>query len=343
MVGRSSAIQAVRELVEKVAPTDATVLISGESGSGKELVAQAIHARSTRVAGPFLGINCGALPPSLIESELFGFERGSFTGAARSHAGMVERASGGTLFLDEVTEMSADMQTRLLRFLETQRFFRVGGSREIQTDVRVVAATNRSPIQAVRDGAMREDLLYRLAVFPISLAPLRERGEDVVLLAEHFLNDLNVRHQTQHEFSQAARQTLREYHWPGNVRELKNAIERAYILCEHQLELQPMHIHAPAAGQASMQDEFGGITVPMGSSLAQAERWLIEATLAHWAGNKNRAAKTLGCSLKTLYNKLAIYDRQGMEARACSVPARTWAKHPITSAGPERSKPWQGY
>jgi two-component system response regulator HydG len=142
-------------------------------------VAQAIHARSARGAGPFLGINCGALPPTLIESELFGFERGSFTGAARSHAGMVERASGGTLFLDEVTEMSADMQTRLLRFLETQRFFRVGGSREIQTDVRVVAATNRSPIQAVRDGAMREDLLYRLAVFPITLAPLRERGDDV--------------------------------------------------------------------------------------------------------------------------------------------------------------------
>src|ERR1700761_2569450 len=196
MVGRSTAIQAVRDLVEKVAPTDATVLISGESGSGKELVAQAIHARSPRVSGPFLGINCGALAPTLIESELFGFERGSFTGASRSHAGLVERASGGTLFLDEVTEMSADMQTRLLRFLETQRFFRVGGSQELHTDVRVVAATNRSPVQAVREGAMREDLLYRLAVFPISLAPLRERGEDVVLLADYFLDDLNGRNST---------------------------------------------------------------------------------------------------------------------------------------------------
>ena len=188
MVGRSSAIQAVRDLVEKVAPTDVTVLISGESGSGKELVAQAIHARSPRGAGPFLGINCGALAPTLIESELFGFERGSFTGASRSHAGLVERASGGTLFLDEVTEMSADMQTRLLRFLETQRYYRVGGSQELRTDVRVVAATNRSPLQAVRDGAMREDLLYRLAVFPISLAPLRERGEDVMLLADHLIH-----------------------------------------------------------------------------------------------------------------------------------------------------------
>ena len=316
MVGRSSAIQAVRELVEKVAPTDATVLISGESGSGKELVAQAIHARSPRGAGPFLGINCGALPPTLIESELFGFERGSFTGASRSHAGMVERASGGTLFLDEVTEMSADMQTRLLRFLETQRFFRVGGSQELRTDVRVVAATNRSPIQAVREGAMREDLLYRLAVFPISLAPLRERGDDVSLLADHFLHELNVRSGTSKSFSAAARHTLHTYSWPGNVRELKNAIERAHILCEQELDLQPMNIHVASADRVARVDVDGGIQVPIGSSLAQAERWLIEATLAHWAGNKNRAAKTLGCSLKTLYNKLAAYGRQGVEAQA---------------------------
>ena len=315
MVGRSSAMQAVRELVEKVAPTDATVLISGESGSGKELVAQAIHARSHRGSGPFLGINCGALPPTLIEAELFGFERGSFTGASRSHAGMVERACGGTLFLDEVTEMSADMQTRLLRFLETQRFFRVGGSQELRTDVRVVAATNRSPVQAVRDGAMREDLLYRLAVFPISLAPLRERGDDVMLLAEHFLGELNTRHGTGKTFSSVALQTLREYRWPGNVRELKNAIERAYILCEGALELQPINLDA-SVESAPARNAEGGIQVPIGSSLAQAERWLIEATLAHWSGNKNRAARTLGCSLKTLYNKLAIYERQGIGAQA---------------------------
>ena len=316
MVGRSAVIETVRDLIVKVAPTDATVLISGESGSGKELVAQAIHARSLRSSGPFLGINCGALPPTLIESELFGFERGSFTGAARSHAGMVERASGGTLFLDEVTEMSADMQTRLLRFLETQRFFRVGGSQEIRTDVRVIAASNRSPVQAVREGALREDLLYRLAVFPINLAPLRERGDDVRLLADHFLAELNARQGTHKVFGSRALQTLREYHWPGNVRELKNAIERAFIVCENDLELQPMHIHAPEGARSAVRDSEGGIRVPIGSSLAQAERWLIEATLAHWAGNKNRAAKTLGCSLKTLYNKLAMYERQGMEAHA---------------------------
>jgi DNA-binding NtrC family response regulator len=316
MVGRSSAIRAIRELVDKVAPTDATVLITGESGSGKELVAQAIHARSTRGTGPFLGINCGALPPTLIESELFGFERGSFTGASRSHTGLVERASGGTLFLDEVTEMSADMQTRLLRFLETQRFYRVGGSQELRTDVRVIAATNRSPVQAVRDGAMREDLLYRLAVFPISLAPLRERGDDVVLLAQHFLGELNLRHDKAKTFNAAALRTLREYPWPGNVRELKNAIERAYILCPQELDLQPMNIHAAGSDRRMRVDADGGIQVPIGSSLAQAERWLIEATLAHWAGNKNRAARTLGCSLKTLYNKLAAYERQSIGAQA---------------------------
>ena len=318
MVGRSNVIQAVRELVDRVAPTDATVLISGESGSGKELVAQAIHARSARRSGPFLGINCGALPPTLIESELFGFERGSFTGAARSHAGMVERASGGTLFLDEVTEMSADMQTRLLRFLETRRFFRLGGTQEIQTDVRVVAATNRSPVQAVREGSLREDLLYRLAVFPIALAPLRERGEDIVLLADHFLVELNARNDTAKAFGASAQRKLREYHWPGNVRELKNAIERAYILCDHELELEPINLHATvmASDRSVTHEDTGGVRVPIGSSLAQAERWLIEATLAHWAGNKNRAAKMLGCSLKTLYNKLAAYERQGVEAQA---------------------------
>ena len=318
MVGRSPVIQAVRDLVEKVAPTDATVLISGESGSGKELVAQAIHARSAHSSGPFLGINCGALPPTLIESELFGFERGSFTGAQRSHAGMVERASGGTLLLDEVTEMSADMQTRLLRFLETRRFFRVGGTQEIQTDVRVVAATNRSPVQAVREGSLREDLLYRLAVFPIALAPLRERGEDVVLLADHFLLELNARNGTDKIFGPNAQRKLREYHWPGNVRELKNAIERAYILSDRELELEPMNLHAAVAANERIvaHDEHGGVRVPIGTSLAQAERWLIEATLAHWAGNKNRAARMLGCSLKTLYNKLAAYERQAMEAHA---------------------------
>jgi len=182
----------------------------------------------------------------------------------------------------------------------------------------VFAATNRSPVQAVRVGSLREDLLYRLAVFPIALAPLRERGDDVVLLAEHFLNEINARNDTAKVFSSGARQTLREYRWPGNVRELKNAVERAYILCEHELKLQPMNLHAAASTDVVAHEDTDGICVPIGSSLAEAEQWLIEATLAHWAGNKNRAAKTLGCSLKTLYNKLAIYGQQhqGMETHA---------------------------
>ena len=235
MVGRSTVIQAVRDLVDKVAPTDATVLISGESGSGKELVAQAIHARSARSSGPFLGINCGALPPTLIESELFGFERGSFTGAARSHAGMVERASGGTLFLDEVTEMSADMQTRLLRFLETRRFFRVGGTQEIQTDVRVVAATNRR-----RYRRCATEPCARICCIGWRCSRSRSRrcasgAKTSCCWPITSCYEINARNGTAKVFSDGARRKLREYHWPGNVRELKNAIERAYILSEREL------------------------------------------------------------------------------------------------------------
>lgn len=316
MIGSSPALQAVQDLVQKVAPTEATALIWGESGSGKELVARAIHARSGRAAGPFLDINCGALPPTLIETELFGFERGSFTGAMRTHVGLVERASGGTLFLDEVTEMSTAMQTRLLRFLETHRFLRVGGSQELQTDVRIVAATNRHPRKAVGEGALREDLFYRLAVFPIFLPPLRERGEDVFLLAEHFLSALNARNRSTKLLSDGSRKTLHAHRWPGNVRELKNAVERAYIMCERRLELQPMTWFARDSDCADIPDVDADIPVPIGSSLDEVERWLIEATLAHWDGNKHHTASTLGCSLKTLYNKLALYARQGCEARA---------------------------
>jgi DNA-binding NtrC family response regulator len=316
LMGASAAMQEVFRLIERVGPTEAGVLLTGESGSGKELAAQSIHEYSARRGGPFIAINCGAIPAGLIEAELFGYEKGSFTGAMRAHAGVFERAEGGTLLLDEITEMPLEMQTRLLRVLETRKFYRVGASTELTSDCRVIAATNRCPLQAVQKGQLREDLLYRLAVFPIRLAPLRERGDDVVLLAEHFLSELNSRHSTVKTFSNDARQTLRDYHWPGNVRELKNAIERAYILCERELELQPMNIHAASGEPAHAASSDGGIQVPIGSSLAQAERWLIEATLAHWAGNKNRAARTLGCSLKTLYNKLAAYERQGMGAGA---------------------------
>lgn len=307
MIGRSPAMKTVHALVERVAPTDATVLVSGESGSGKEPVAQAIHRRSERRNGPFLAVNCGAIPATLIESELFGYERGSFTGAARSHEGVFERASGGTLFLDEVTEMSNEMQTRLLRLLETRRFFRVGGSAEIRTDVRIVAATNRCPVQATHDGVLREDLLYRLAVFPIVVPPLRERGDDVVLLANHFLDELNERSGTRKRFAASALITIETHSWPGNVRELKNAVERAFILADDVLELELLPVQSSSEADAAMRD---GVQVRCGTTLAEAERSLIEATLSHCNGNKTRAAQTLGCSLKTLYNKLALYHRQ---------------------------------
>ncbi len=308
MIGESPAMKAVQALVERVAPTDATVLVSGESGAGKEPVAQSIHCLSSRRSGPFLAVNCGAIPTSLIESELFGYERGSFTGAARSHQGVFERSSGGTLFLDEVTEMPSEMQTRLLRFLETRRFFRVGGSHEISADVRVIAATNRCPMQAAHEGVLREDLLYRLAVFPIAIPPLRERGDDIALLANHFLDGLNQRSGTMKRFSAAALDKLKRHTWPGNVRELKNAVERGFILSDAAIDLELLPIQP--GGESDASPAGGGVRVQCGTTLAQAERSLIEVTLSHCQGNKTRTAQTLGCSLKTLYNKLALYHRE---------------------------------
>jgi DNA-binding NtrC family response regulator len=303
LIGRSSAIDAVLQLIARVAPTEATVLVCGESGSGKELVARSIHESSARSAGPFVAINCGALPPTLVESELFGYEKGSFTGAVGTHRGLIERADGGTLFLDEITEMPLDLQVRLLRFLETRTFYRVGGREELRADLRVIAATNRNPGQAVRDGQLREDLLYRLAVFPIDVPPLRAREGDAALLGRHFLDNLNKTHGTNKRFSASASATLRAHTWPGNVRELRNAVERAFIMCDEVLELEP---EAMPAGSVSGQPE---LRIPIGTRLADVERSLIEATLGHFMGNKRRAAEVLGCSLKTLYNKLAAYQR----------------------------------
>jgi DNA-binding NtrC family response regulator len=303
----------VRELIARVAPTEASVLVVGESGSGKELVAQSIHEQSPRSRGPFLAVNCGALPPSLIEAELFGYEKGSFTGALRMHHGLFERADGGTLFLDEITEMPAEMQTRLLRLVETQRLFRVGGTAEVSTNVRLVAATNRSPARAVRDGALREDLLYRLAVFPIELPPLRERGEDITILADHFLSQLNSAHGTRKRLSAEAVGNLHQHAWPGNVRELRNAIERAFILADEELDLDPLALGQEATAIPG-HNGHDGLVVPIGTTLASAERALIEATLTHCRGNKRQAAMTLGCSQKTLYNKLHLYGREPMAA-----------------------------
>jgi len=316
-LGSSTAMQEVFRLIERVGPTEAGVLLTGESGSGKELAARLIHECSARRGKPFLAINCGAIPSGLIEAELFGYEKGSFTGAVRAHAGVFERADGGTLLLDEVTEMPLEMQTRLLRVLESRQFYRVGASTEYSCDVRVIAATNRCPLTAVQAGQLREDLLYRLAVFPIDLPPLRSRGDDVELLANHFLSELNAQAMTQKRLSAHARMTLKQHSWPGNVRELKNCIERAFILGDSVLELAPLIQNAargadssgePAASNGYARDRER-LDIRVGSRIYDMERSLIEATLDYFKGNKRRAADALGCSLKTLYNKLNGYSQ----------------------------------
>jgi DNA-binding NtrC family response regulator len=319
LMGDSAAMQEVFRLIERVGPTEAGVLLTGESGSGKELAAQMIHECSARRGKPFIAINCGAIPPGLIEAELFGYEKGSFTGAVRAHAGVFERANGGTLLLDEVTEMPLDMQTRLLRVLESRKFYRVGANTEYTSDVRVIAATNRCPLSAVQAGQLREDLLYRLAVFPIDMPPLRDRGDDVELLANHFLAELNAQSGAQKRLSAHARMTLRQHSWPGNVRELKNCIERAFILGDSVLELAPLIQNAARNEQTAgaQQSAAGGtaadrerLEIRVGSRIYDMERSLIEATLDYFKGNKRRAADALGCSLKTLYNKLNGYSQR---------------------------------
>jgi DNA-binding NtrC family response regulator len=317
LLGNSVAMQEVFRLIERVGPTEASVLLTGESGSGKELAAQMIHDCSARRGKPFIAVNCGAIPAGLIEAELFGHEKGSFTGAVRAHAGVFERANGGTLLLDEVTEMPLDMQTRLLRVLESRKFYRVGANTEYSSDVRVIAATNRCPLSAVQAGQLREDLLYRLAVFPIDMPPLRNRGDDVELLAIHFLAQLNAEAMTQKRLSAHARLTLSQHSWPGNVRELKNCIERAFILGDNVLELAPLIQNSARSESSNTQGASNGgaadrdrLEIRVGSRIYDMERSLIEATLDYFKGNKRRAADALGCSLKTLYNKLNGYSQR---------------------------------
>ena len=304
LIGASTAMQRIYDLITRVAPTDASVFIAGESGTGKELVAQAIHEHSRRHAGAYVAINCGAMPPALIESELFGHERGSFTGATQQRRGHFERASGGTIFLDEITEMPIDLQVKMLRVLETGTVMRVGGDTTTRIDVRVVAATNRPPEEAVKDGKLREDLLYRLNVFPIVMPPLRERSGDVVMLADYFLEQLNQEHGTSKTLSDASRQRLTTPDWPGNVRELKNEIHRAFIMSEDVIET----LTAPVERSTAAAPAGPARTIRIGSSLAEVERQLILATLEHCEGDKRRAAEILGISLKTLYNRLNVYE-----------------------------------
>lgn len=311
--GKSPSMRQLFGMVERVAPTRANVLLIGESGTGKEVVAQRLHRQSQRPGKPFIAINCGAIPAGLIEAELFGHERGSFTGAVRSNKGVFERAADGTLFLDEVTEMPLDMQAKLLRVLEAGRFYRVGGDTEIVARCRIVAATNRHPEQAVADGALRADLLYRLAVFPLRLPALRERGSDIDVMADRFVEELNTEYGASKCLSADARLFLRTHTWPGNVRELKNSIHRAYILADHELDLAAVEM---PAGVCPLDDDH--VAVRIGTSIADMEYKLINATLTRCEGNKRQTAKILGVSLKTLYNRLNDYERFARTAGQCA-------------------------
>ena len=337
--GRSAPMQSVYEQISRVAATSITVFISGETGTGKELVAQTVHDLSRRRTQPFLAVNCGAISPQLMESEIFGHERGSFTGADRTHLGYFERASGGTLFLDEVTEMPTALQVKLLRVLETGRTMRVGSSHSHQTDVRVIAATNCHPAQAVASGKLREDLYYRLNVFPIEMPPLRHRLSDVPLLAQHFLTQIGQKEGQARRFSALALMQLQRQPWPGNVRELRNAVQRAYVMAAHAVIddehlLLPPAGHAPdcgpgcsAGGDVATGSAVGGaagsavcgsgrICLQLGTSMASMEKALILATWRHCHYQRERTAATLGISLKTLYNRLKAYGVSELETSA---------------------------
>jgi two-component system, NtrC family, response regulator AtoC len=306
LVGKSGLMRQVYEQISRVAGTSVTVFVTGESGTGKELVAQTVHDLSRRRTRPFLAVNCGAISPQLIESEIFGHEKGSFTGADRQHQGFFERAHGGTLFLDEITEMPVALQIKLLRVLETGTFMRVGSTTAQETDVRVIAASNRDPLKAVADAALREDLYYRLNVFPIELPPLRQRSEDVPLLVSHFLQEIGQREGSFKRPSPAALERLSRYRWPGNVRELRNALQRAYVMTAGE-EISDQWLPRDVLVPTSLHAAGEMLEISVGSSLASVERQLVLATLERFGYQKERTAAALGVSLKTLYNRLKEY------------------------------------
>lgn len=300
--------------IVKAAPTDASVLLVGESGTGKEVVARAIHNRSRRQGEPFVAVNCGAITESLAESEFFGHEKGSFTDASATTPGCFEQAHNGTLFLDEVTEMPLPLQVQLLRILETGQYHRVGGKKQLEVNVRIIAATNRDPKQAVRNGSFRSDLLYRLAVFPIRIPTLRERKKDISYFARRFVDELNEQENTKKTLAASAAKILEAHNWPGNIRELKNVITRAHILSDEIIDIQPI---TPAHLSNPPEVQQGQVKIPIGTSLVNAQRAIITATLDSYDGDKRRTAIALGISPKTLYNRLAQFHKGGEAKSAC--------------------------
>ena len=309
IIGNSSTMRALYQVLEQAAPTPASMLILGESGTGKELVAQTIHQLSPRALHPFVALNCAAIPDTLLESEIFGHEKGAFTGATDRRAGCFELADRGTLFLDEIAEMTPATQVKLLRVLQERKFRRLGGRNEQEVDVRVLAATNVEPGAAIREGRLREDLYYRLNVFTISLPPLRDRKDDLPLLIQAFIDEFNARdNRNVRSVSTAAMRLLAHYDWPGNVRELRNVIERAIILARGEL-IEPAHL--PVFGAHPAAAPVNGLTIAPGMTVDEAEQKLIVATLDSAGGNKTRAAEMLGISLKTLHNKLNRFKEAG--------------------------------
>lgn len=307
LIGESPAMQAVYEQIEKVARTQSPVLILGETGTGKELVAESIHRASER-PGQFVAVNCGSLSRELAASELFGHEKGSFTGAVRRHPGFFKRADGGTLFLDELAEMPIELQPHFLRVLETGSVLPVGSEREIPVDARIVAATNRDPKKAIADKALREDLYYRLSVFPITLPPLRARAQDVPLLVDHFLNAAQTAGPSGRKFSAEDTARLRAYQWPGNVRELRHVVLRAAIMSDPN----DSALRLPERFDSPFNEPNGQQGLAIGRSIRDVERELIMRTLEHLNGDKRAAAETLGISLNTLYNRLNAYEAAGI-------------------------------
>jgi DNA-binding NtrC family response regulator len=305
-VGTSKPMREIYDLISNVASSDASVIITGESGTGKELAARTIHELSSRSKGPFVAINASAIPENLMESEMFGHERGAFTGATGIQSGCFELANRGTLFLDEIAEMPISLQPKLLRVLEDRRVRRVGGSQEFTVDVRVLAATNKEPRNAVETGKLREDLFYRLNVFTVSLPPLRERKTDIPLLAQAFIREFNAKHNSHVESCKTdALELLKSYPWPGNVRELRNIMERAVILAKGSW-IEPAHLPAYVLGSPA-SEPGSKIVLPIGVTAAEAEKELILRTLRLTGNNKAEAARQLGLDVKTIRNKLKIY------------------------------------
>jgi DNA-binding NtrC family response regulator len=314
LVGASKPMQDVMRIVEMAAPSSASVLITGETGSGKEIVARTVHKLSPRAGGPFVAINCSAIPESLMESEIFGHERGAFTGAAERRIGCFELADGGTLLLDEIGEMPAPTQAKLLRVLEDRKVRRLGSKVETPVDVRVVAATNKDPESAVANAQLRQDLYFRLNVFHIHLPPLREHKEDIPLLAEYILRDINVKHGKNVKGVGAEVMDIFMSHtWPGNIRELRNVLERSAIMCEKDLVTRACLPREFGKSAVKGQSDLGAIKFPIGTTVDAMERELILQTLAATGNNKTRAAELLGISLKTLHNKLKEYGGERAE------------------------------